>query len=1646
MILLSILIYILVKGDFSKNMLLYMAAKICLKFRSEGIQMDRDDRSRNGNRVLMTALVTMTMIIGSLAVFAGTAEAQPEDAIFTGNVTVDGTPSNETLVMYGLTVDEFPAQNSTVTDLLGDYEIWVTGGDTYDLYFANGAAMFDQDAMNEGNYINPSETIVIDADLNPAPPRTVTIKGYINNVSNTSEPVTTGHVLGLHMDLMMGGDGPDYINWTVTNSSGYYEMDMLSGALGIAVFDAPGYLPGMTNFETDMLMLSDGESGWLNLSLIPVSAANVTITGTVTDSSTAMPIAGANVRIEMQEVMYFDSNTTNASGGYELNTFRGTGDMIVTATGYSSLMEENIPIPGNMTKDFQLYSNNARVYGYILDEYTLNPIPNASVEARNWLMPNVQLFNDTMSASDGYYEMNLSDGGWDISAGARGYGWNGTWTWLNPSDDMRLDIHLTPEDAMIKGYVLDANTSMPIEDATVRIQGSFDDNMTFTNDSGYYEINCLADDYEIQFFADGYMGEILIGDPIEVGPGETVWVNHSLLPAETEVYGLVTDSVTSAPIGNVEIMMADFIPGSDYVRIAVTQSRPDGNYSAMVYPDSSMLFMGYRDGYRDYSETVNVTPLPSFEHNFSMIPWSAPNYTLIGYVNDSMTMMPIAWANVEAYVGMQWVNSTNANATGYYEMQLPIGTLDVTASNWGYIPKTDSVAPGAPGARVWHNFTLDSHSVWPIVEAYAIPDTNVSMINDADLYANITEDYLSDVQLLICAALGSNGTHAWLYQLEFNWFSTDSPWSDMEGTETAPGVWEVGLWDWLPEADDDEDLVVIKDANGSAIITPDFWYDSWMDEYWVWGQYDNSSLMGPIGANALFDGSGSLIGIDYGMGPDWWAASDPTGTFWMDLWVMEYNLTDNWIERMVSNASDTLETSSMYIENGGEPATYISGDYAVLFYVTDLAWLTTMNASLFTIDNDPPVADAGANQTEFVNMIVTLNGTRSNDNVGIANYTWTFQDGALNITLYGDIVQYTFTAIGNYTITLTVRDGANWIDSDTTYVDVVIDDVPPVADAGPDQTVDEDTLVIFNGTGSYDNNVKMGIVNYTWSFTDGSLQTLYDVMPSYTFSEPGSYQVTLVVTDFASLTDTDTVNITVVDVTPPVADAGMPQSTYENVTVTLNGTNSTDNVGIVNYTWTFIDGGLVTLYGSEPTYVFSNPGSYNITLNVSDAEGYWDTDNVTVTVLPDSTPPIADAGPDQTSDTETIVVLDGSNSTDNSGIIANYTWTFDDGGVQTLYGVSPSYTFTTPGIYNITLNVSDSNGNWATDTVNITVDDATPPIPNAGPDQTVDEDTIVVFDGSGSSDNSGTIANYTWTFDDGGPQTLYGVSPNYNFSDPGTYDITLNVSDSDGNWATDTVQITVVDVTPPTADAGPDQTVDVDTQVTFDGSGSTDNVGIVNYTWTFTDGTAKTLYGISPTYTFTNTGTYNVTLKVTDAEGLNDTDVVEITVGEAAEEDTTDPIADAGDNIEAIVGETVTFDGSGSTDNVGIVNYTWTLEVDGDTETLYGLSPSYEFEEAGTYVVTLTVRDAAGNTDTDTVTVTVNEAEEGGLTSALEDYWWLIVIVVVIIGALVGAWMMKGRKGGAKPQTPAEETSKPSKEGQPATEPDEEVPPPPPED
>lgn len=172
---------------------------------------------------------------------------------------------------------------------------------------------------------------------------------------------------------------------------------------------------------------------------------------------------------------------------------------------------------------------------------------------------------------------------------------------------------------------------------------------------------------------------------------------------------------------------------------------------------------------------------------------------------------------------------------------------------------------------------------------------------------------------------------------------------------------------------------------------------------------------------------------------------------------------------------------------------------------------------------------------------------------------------------------------------------------------------------------------------------------------------------------------------------------------PPVADAGSDQNLNDadnntEETVTLDASASYDPDGsIVTYEWK--EGETVLGNTEVMTYDFT-VGTHTVTLTVTDNENLTNTDETIITVEPNQAP-IADAGLDQTVSVNEIVTLDGSGSSDLGGTIVSYEWIFDDGTTAT--GLTVNRTYSTAGIYTVTLTVTDNGGATGSDTTLVMV-------------------------------------------------------------------------------------------------------------------------------------------------------------------------------------------------------------------------------------------------------------------------------------------------------------------------------------------------------
>jgi len=305
----------------------------------------------------------------------------------------------------------------------------------------------------------------------------------------------------------------------------------------------------------------------------------------------------------------------------------------------------------------------------------------------------------------------------------------------------------------------------------------------------------------------------------------------------------------------------------------------------------------------------------------------------------------------------------------------------------------------------------------------------------------------------------------------------------------------------------------------------------------------------------------------------------------------------------------------------------------------------------------------------------------------------------------GSSKTFTITPSANYQIDKLLVDGQA-VTSSTSYtfasvtsnrtisVSFKSTNAQPVADAGPDQTVSEVTVVTLQGSNSTD--ADNGILSHLWQQTGGptvQLSSTTAANPTFTAPDvgPGGVALTfrLTVTDGLQATASDTciVNVSWVN-TPPVAHAGEDQTVNEWSNVTLDGSRSTDvDDSIASCSWKQTKGPTVQLTDANQavvSFVAPNVSAKGKTLafelTVTDQHGLKSTDSCIVNISWVDDPPAANAGPDQTVVEQDAAVLDGMASTDDDAIVS-YRWKQTAGTPVTLSDpTSPTPQFIAPSI------------------------------------------------------------------------------------------------------------------------------------------------------------------------------------------------------------------------------------------------------------------------------------------------------------------------------------------------------------------------------
>ena len=483
-----------------------------------------------------------------------------------------------------------------------------------------------------------------------------------------------------------------------------------------------------------------------------------------------------------------------------------------------------------------------------------------------------------------------------------------------------------------------------------------------------------------------------------------------------------------------------------------------------------------------------------------------------------------------------------------------------------------------------------------------------------------------------------------------------------------------------------------------------------------------------------------------------------------------------------------------------------------------------------------------------------------------------------------------------------------------------------------------------------------------WDFGDGDsyYTTFYDTLsfdPStHVYSDIGTYDVTLIITELYNCTDTlvKPAYITVNGVFPDF----VVDTLRGCAPLTVNFTDSSDGTSpVVSWIWDFGDSSAFDT-SQNPTHTYIDTGLYDVQLIVVDSNGCTDTiwkNNYIKPTFP---------YPDFTYSINACLG-ENINITNNSvGIALNYFWDFGDGAMDSV--LNPAHTYSDSGSFTIALTATDTNG--CDSTMSHVISVKAFPIADFSVDTFITDcpPLVVTFsDLSTAIDDS--ITSWYWDFGDGGTATVQ--NPVHTFSYPDSFNVTLVIANSTG--CSDTiVYSSLIFVGGPsgTFTFSPDSGC-VPLEVTFNASAA----NTVNYQWDYGDGIIDTLSADSTVHIYSQSSNPTPSLLLIDSSGC-----VQQATGTSGSIIIDQPVASLLPSNSVVCGfDTVTFLDYSYTlnPNTTIISRFWDFG-DGDTSIL--INPSHIYADSGIYVVTLTIVTSAGCTQSvsDTIHVTVNDSSD----------------------------------------------------------------------
>ncbi|MEI9942759.1 MAG: PKD domain-containing protein [Chitinophagaceae bacterium] len=542
---------------------------------------------------------------------------------------------------------------------------------------------------------------------------------------------------------------------------------------------------------------------------------------------------------------------------------------------------------------------------------------------------------------------------------------------------------------------------------------------------------------------------------------------------------------------------------------------------------------------------------------------------------------------------------------------------------------------------------------------------------------------------------------------------------------------------------------------------------------------------------------------------------------------------------------------------------------------------------------------------------------------------WVFGDGNTSTQINPS---YAYTTPGTYTIRL-YNTYTNCIDSTTGTI--TVHPLPAANFTAPVTARCEPPFTVnFQ-------DISSGAVSWQWNFGDGNISTLQH--PSHTYTNYGSYNVSLIVTNTNGCTDTIIQPNFIRVQRAVIAIPSLPIRGCIPFTISPVA-NITAIDAITSYSWDFGDGGTSNI--SNPTHTYNTQGTYTIKLLITTSTGCSDS-LIIVNAVRAGTNPIPDfsASPIPVCAYQPVQFTDLSTSAATPPI-DEWLWNFGDGSTSTLQ--NPQHIYTDTGYFTITLTATN-NGCPATITKTNYIQ-VLPPIARF---------TFAIADCGNralfqfTDQSIGPITTYDWDFGDGSPHS-FAQNPLHSFPALGTYSVILTVTNGSCSHSI-TNQINIVDQAPNfTASSIPICRGNILTLTpsNFDPALTT------SLLWDFGNGIQTTTAATAVNYLYPASGTYTIRLIATDVNGCRDT------ITRTNYIRVNGPLANfSATNTAGCTGLVTLFNDLSATDGVNnIVRWQWNFG-DGNTQTFTSPPFQHTYNTAGTFSVKLVVTDASGCSD-----------------------------------------------------------------------------------